>query len=73
MNAHWILQLRKPEGEKEFISASFRCSNCRCVPMDTNRHYPLYEHYCHGCGAHMVENPTIEISEYNNDKIYKWE
>lgn len=73
MNAHWILQLRKYEGEEEFSSASYRCSNCRSVPIDTNKRYPLYERYCHGCGAHMIEEPVIEIEKYNNDAIYKWE
>lgn len=73
MNAHWILQLRKPEGEEEFTNASYRCSNCRSAPIDTNKHYPLYERYCHGCGAHMIEEPVIEVEKYNYEAVYKWE
>ena len=73
MNAHWILRLRKYEGVDEFISASYRCSNCHCTPIDTNKHYPLYERYCHECGAHMIEEPVVEIEKYNNEAIYKWE
>lgn len=73
MNAHWILQLRKPEGEEEFTNASYHCSNCYGVPMDTNRHYPLNERYCHRCGAHMIEEPVIEVEKYNYEAVYKWE
>ena len=75
MNAHWILQLRRPEGKEEFTNASFHCSNCYCIPIDTtNRRYPVCEHYCHKCGAHMIEEPTIKVEEYNDDEaIYKWE
>ena len=72
--AHWILQLRRPEGEEEFTNASFHCSNCYGVPIGTNKHYPLYEHYCHKCGAHMIEEPTIKIEEYcYNDDDFGWE
>jgi hypothetical protein len=57
MNAHWILQLRRPKGEEDFTNASFHCSNCYCIPIDTTyRCYPLYEHYCHKCGAKMEGN-----------------
>lgn len=74
MNAHWILQLRKYEGEEEFSGAGYRCSNCRSVPIDTNKYYPLYERYCHGCGAHMIEEPVVKIEEYNyDDNEFKWE
>lgn len=73
MNAHWILRLRKYEGVDEFISASYRCSNCHSAPIDTSKHYPLYERYCHECGAHMIEEPIIEIENYNNKAVYYWE
>lgn len=73
MNAHWILQLRKPEGEEEFTNAGYHCSNCYGVPMDTNRHYPLYEHYCHRCGAHMIEEPVIKVEGYKYDDSFGWE
>lgn len=73
MNAYWILELSKPASKEEYTNAGYRYSNCRCAPLDNNRHYPLYERYCHSCGAHMIEKPVIEIERYNCEAVYKWE
>ena len=73
MNAHWILLLRKPISKEEYNGAWYRCSNCNCAPLDCNKDYPIYESYCHCCGAHMIEEPVVKIEEYNDSTAYNWE
>lgn len=71
MNAHWILYLYKLKEEEKYTSASLHCSNCKDVPIDKS-FYPIREHYCHNCGAHMIEKPTIIVNEWNKED-YLWE
>ena len=72
MNAHWVLYLCKLKGEEKYTSASLYCSNCKDVPIERS-FYPIREHYCHNCGAHMIEEPTIEVNEFCNNEILTWE
>ena len=74
MNAHWILQLHKPINKEEYTYSFINCSNCNYTPLDSNKYYPIRERYCHNCGAYMIEEPIVEVEEYNDDEaIYKWE
>lgn len=73
MNAHWILQLNKNIKEKHsFSSAWYHCSNCNCVPLDNTENFSILENYCHKCGAYMIETPTIEINEYEDERVFNW-
>ena len=70
MNAHWILYLYKLKGKEEYASAYLHCSNCKGIPLEKG-FYPIKEHYCHNCGAHMIEEPQICIKK--SLTVYEWE
>jgi hypothetical protein len=33
--------------------------------------FPSAEKFCHYCGAHMIEKPTMEFEEFKGNK-YTW-
>ena len=73
MNAHWIFKLYKCN-DGTYRNLSRFCSNCQCGPLDYVRPYPSNEWYCHGCGAHMVEEPEFMFEdEKTTHNAYKWE
>lgn len=71
-NAHWILSVAKDEKTQTFYSSFFKCSSCGKVNATTRGRFPDNQPYCYHCGAHMIENPTIEI-RISSDEDFLWE
>ena len=71
MNGHWTLTIRKYKNGR-FTGRTWRCSECGGVAFEIDR-FPSYEHFCHHCGANMVDTPQLYIKEAEEDEGLGWE
>lgn len=67
ITAHWILTLTKVK-DNRYCGGRFYCSNCEHFSFDS-KYFPPQECYCHSCGAHMIEEPVIEIEELDESDL----
>ena len=69
MTGYWNYEIKKCK-DNTYLGYGWRCSNCGCASLEKIG-YPTVEHFCHHCGAEMIDEPTLSIREINNS--YSWE